>query len=106
MADQEQDIRHILQDLSAKLHALPTRDELERIFSRFITKEVFDIEMKNIRRDIDGKANIGDMKNIEEDVRKLKSSPENIRSRILWIITVGGGIIAIIAIFAQHLAWK
>lgn len=82
------------EDLKARIYALPTRDELERIFSQFVTKEVFNLELDRIRK----------------DVASLQGKPENTRNRILWVITIISLLFGIFGglfgVLLPHIAWK
>lgn len=78
------------EDLKARIYALPTRDELERIFSNFVTKEIFNIELNRIR----------------EDIKTLQGHPEKNMGRILWAATILSIIVNIAGILFSHLIWR
>jgi hypothetical protein len=78
------------EDLKARLYALPTRDELERIFSQFVTKEVFTLELARIR----------------EDIQNLQDKPETSRNKLLWVATIGVALIGIIGFLSQHIVLR
>jgi hypothetical protein len=92
------------EDLRAKIYAMPTREELRDMLAQFVTREVFNIELKQMR-DI--------VKDMQDDIKLLQDKPENNkrtnREKIALIVSIAVAAIAIIGYIgyvSQHLAWR
>lgn len=86
------------EELKARIYALPTREELERILDRFVTKEVFQIELNRIRED--------QIKPLKEEIDALKKQPEIKLNRTVGFVTIASLAINAVAIILAHFIWR
>lgn len=86
------------EELKARIYALPTREELERIFANLVTKEVFQIELNRIRED--------QIKPLKEEIDALKKQPDIRLNRTIGMVTIASLTINAVAIILAHFIWR
>jgi hypothetical protein len=77
-------------ELRARIYSLPTRGEFEAMLDRFVTKEIFNLEIKNLR----------------DEVLELQERPANHRAMWAWIAGIAITMVSVLGFLAQHIVWR
>jgi hypothetical protein len=77
-------------ELKARIYSLPTRNEFENMLSQFVTREVFNLEIKNLR----------------DELNEIKARPANSRALFVWAITIVALCVGVLSFLVQHIVLR